>query len=247
MLKQQQQETPGEARLQGYLDSLEKPLATLGEAARREWRSEAEGHLRSLVAAHEELGATQEEAVESALARFGASKQIGSRMRQATLRYDARQNPAARITERVIKCSAGALLPALVSFLTFVLLYVYTDNLAAQAAARGVVTAALLAGPLVNGWLLGGILPSLRNQVRRLQAAHGSASAVRLKVEWAAWGAATTVQLGLFWAMLRILSEGSPPRFLAADFLPALCWMPVTLGVAFWRGRRLTAAGSGTE
>lgn len=60
-----------------YLDALEQPLAPLGEAACHDWRQEAEAHLLSLIAAHEELGLSHEQAVATALREFGNENRIG--------------------------------------------------------------------------------------------------------------------------------------------------------------------------
>lgn len=73
------------SQLEEYLDNVEKPLAPLPTQAREEWREEARQHLESLVAAHEELGSSQEEAVEAALLQFGDAQTIGQQVRAATL------------------------------------------------------------------------------------------------------------------------------------------------------------------
>lgn len=64
-------------RLRSYLDELEKPLSSVGEEERREWRAEAEEHLRQLIAANEELGSSREEAISAAIKQFGNTQTIG--------------------------------------------------------------------------------------------------------------------------------------------------------------------------
>src|SRR5579871_2590097 len=75
------------ARLRGYLDALQGPMAPLGEEAQREWRTEAETHLQYLIAAYEELGDTHEQAVAAALRRFSTVPETtGRQVRRETLR-----------------------------------------------------------------------------------------------------------------------------------------------------------------
>jgi len=62
------------SRLEKYLDEVTRPVAP---AQRAEWQEEAQQHLDALVAAHEELGLSREEAVEAAIGSFGEAKQIG--------------------------------------------------------------------------------------------------------------------------------------------------------------------------
>lgn len=82
MLQQSQKEeshNPHQATspMKKYLDALEEPLAPLGEAACHDWRQEAEAHILSLIAAHEELGLSHEQAVATALREFGNENRIG--------------------------------------------------------------------------------------------------------------------------------------------------------------------------
>jgi uncharacterized protein (DUF433 family) len=73
--------TAAEARLRAYLDALEKPVTSLGADARSDWRSEAEQHLRSLIAANEELGSSHAEAVAEALKQFSRTpERIGGQV-----------------------------------------------------------------------------------------------------------------------------------------------------------------------
>jgi hypothetical protein len=82
-------------RLEEYLDQLERPLTALSPTARREWREEAHEHLQSLIAAHEELGSSPEEAVEAAVRQFGDAARIGRGLRSVARRR-RRTTPADR-------------------------------------------------------------------------------------------------------------------------------------------------------
>lgn len=73
-------------RLESYLQTIEQHLGGVGAAGKQEWRAEARAHLLALVEAHEELGATPEEAVEAALKQFGSGKQIGRALAKAARR-----------------------------------------------------------------------------------------------------------------------------------------------------------------
>jgi hypothetical protein len=63
-------------RLERYLDQLEVPLAQLPGAERAAWREEARQHVLCLVAAHEELGAEPDAALEMALQQFGDAERL---------------------------------------------------------------------------------------------------------------------------------------------------------------------------
>jgi len=75
-------------RLEGYLQTMEQHLGGVSAAGKQEWRAEAQAHLLALVEAHEELGATREEAVEAALKQFGSGKQIGRALAEAARRAE---------------------------------------------------------------------------------------------------------------------------------------------------------------
>lgn len=70
------------SRLEQYLDELERPLTSLGENVRREWREEARQHLADLAAAHEELGTDPNTALEQALRQFGEAAKVGQAVRR---------------------------------------------------------------------------------------------------------------------------------------------------------------------
>ncbi len=82
------------SRLEQYLDQLEQPLAALSAEARGEWREEARQHLLCLIAAHEELGSSPEEAMAAALRQFGDPDRIGQSLRTATRRRADAQSAA---------------------------------------------------------------------------------------------------------------------------------------------------------
>lgn len=75
------------SRLEQYLDEVSRPLTPLGETARREWREEARQHLDDLVAAHAELGASENEAIEAALHQFGDAAKIGRAVRRESVYF----------------------------------------------------------------------------------------------------------------------------------------------------------------
>jgi hypothetical protein len=75
------------SRVEAYLDELERPLAHLPASERREWREEARQHLLSLAAAHEELGASPQEAVDAAVREFGDPGRIGRDLARAQGRW----------------------------------------------------------------------------------------------------------------------------------------------------------------
>lgn len=237
---QENQEVGTDARLQTYLKELEKPMHSLGETERQEWRAEAQEHLESLITAYEELGETREEAIRSAMARFGEPKTIGFRMRMAELKKTARLNPESQVTKYVLSCCALFFIPALLSFLTFVILYNYTDNLSAQWIARNITGALLILGPFLSGWQLGRRLPWLRREIRRVHQVHGKSGTLRLRFGLTVMAVASSFELALFWSLIRIFSAEGPTHLIATDWLPALAWVPITLGTAYWRGRWAT-------
>jgi hypothetical protein len=68
-----------DTRVAAYLDTLCAPLAeTLAEEQRRAYRAEMEEHLEAMIEAHQELGATREEAVARALKQFGNAQRVAS-------------------------------------------------------------------------------------------------------------------------------------------------------------------------
>src|SRR5438132_9281441 len=67
----------GTVRLEAYLDQVLTPLKKqLSEEALAERRAEMRKQLEDLTAAHEELGATPEQAVERAVEQFGRSQSV---------------------------------------------------------------------------------------------------------------------------------------------------------------------------
>jgi hypothetical protein len=75
-------------RLESYLQTMEQHLVGITAAGKLEWRDEARAHLLALVEAHEELGATRDEAVEAALKQFGSGKRIGQALAKAARRAE---------------------------------------------------------------------------------------------------------------------------------------------------------------
>lgn len=73
-------------RLEAYLDECEVPLARLPVTERAEWRDEARQHLLALVEAHLEFGASEEEAIETALQQFGEPRRLGKKLAAARRR-----------------------------------------------------------------------------------------------------------------------------------------------------------------
>jgi len=226
-----------ERQIAAYLDAVEISTAQ-GAEAQEEWRAEAESHLRSLIAAYEELGDTHEQAVRAALARFGKPATIGFRMRMEMIRQAERKNPETQVTNYILKSCAGFVLPVLAAFIGFILLIDYSDSTAAQALARNITIGLLLLGPLFSGWLLGRRPHWLLAQVQRVRAVHGVRGMRRLAFGLTVAAATVTFELSLFWSLIRTLGEGGPMHVTAPDILPTLGWLPITLAVAYARSRR---------
>jgi hypothetical protein len=72
--------------IDAYFAQLDAQLAGMPEAPRRELEQELRQHLAALVAAHEELGRTPEDATAAALARFGDPVRIGRRLARVSQR-----------------------------------------------------------------------------------------------------------------------------------------------------------------
>lgn len=68
------------ALIEVYFARLDTQLRPLPEEQRRELEQELRQHLAALVAAHEEIGRSPEEATAAALARFGDPVRIGRRL-----------------------------------------------------------------------------------------------------------------------------------------------------------------------
>lgn len=66
--------------LDQFFQRLNKPLKRMPQPARAELHAELRQHLAALVAAHEELGSTPEEALDLALRQFGDPAKIGHRL-----------------------------------------------------------------------------------------------------------------------------------------------------------------------
>lgn len=80
------------SRLGAYLNRLERPLASLPEDLRREWREEARQHLAALIEAGSANGLATEAAEDAAFHEFGDPDRIGRDVylqlrRQAAWRY----------------------------------------------------------------------------------------------------------------------------------------------------------------
>lgn len=68
-----------ELHVETYLDTLCAPLAeTLTEERRQGYRAEMQEHLEAMIEAHQELGATREEAITLTLKQFGNAQRVAS-------------------------------------------------------------------------------------------------------------------------------------------------------------------------
>jgi hypothetical protein len=140
-------------QLEQYLDSLEKPLSKLSVTERREWRQEAEQHLASLAAAHEELGADHEAALEAAIAQFGDAPRIARAMRSETTRSRFYVSPIQGLAGALVLQLVVAIL-GLVGLGVLAVIYIKGDGASDDVVSIG--ARALLAGsPLIGGALLG--------------------------------------------------------------------------------------------
>lgn len=164
-MRSQEQEDQ-EQKLQTYLNALEKPLASQTEEVQREWRSEAESHLRSIIAAQEETGSSHEEAVAAALQRFGDARRVARRMRlelflQAERRFLARwrmqrERERRRPYAPLVNLLTIQLVLTQTLFAAWIEIYLsYTNSPVAQMLARRGVEALTILIPAVIGWLFG--------------------------------------------------------------------------------------------
>jgi hypothetical protein len=212
-----------QSRFEPYLEEMEHRLSGVPRAERREWREEAAQHLSSLAAAHEELGATPEEAAEAAVAQFGDVGRIGAMVGEAERR---RLSCGKTFAEQTV--SAMAILyrvPFLAYLLTamgFVVVYLWLDSESARGTYPGLTQAAFLLAPLLGG--VDGAL-RLRQWARQPEAA----PSLRVRAFAVAWG---VVVLPFFGAALLLLSSAG-----AADPLWGMLWLPAATVVATWTYR----------
>lgn len=148
-------------KLEQYLDSLEKPLARLTPQERQEWRTEVAQHISSLAEAHTELGATEQEALEAAIAQFGDAKVVAHRLRQEAAYRRITFSPFQAITSALL-----VLILAQVAVLVFMGVLAAINIRAGWMLPYSALCVAsfllFLSGPILGGILLGRMLPRWR-------------------------------------------------------------------------------------
>ena len=150
------------SRLEHYLDEMERPLTRLSAETRREWREEARQHLLDLVAAHEELGASPQEAMEAALRQFGDARQIGRQLQRAA--QEQTMGPGAALA-----LFSPLLIAAILLLTGCAYAYVLSGSLLAYTVLQWAGVGAFLAVPILGGWRVG-----RRRSARRAGAASRS-------------------------------------------------------------------------
>lgn len=189
------------SRLESYLDVLERRLP---REMRAEWREEARAHLLEIAALHESLGASPEEAIESALQQFGSPEQIGRQMAQSS----PGKPPDGRTAVALFNIPViGALLIGIALGYAYVL--TESRDLLCLLQIGGI--AAFVAVPVLGGWLIG-----RRFGPRRPDAGVFAALAL----------------LGIFLlpiaGVLLIPAFGSPAHGAVPDMRTGLWWFPLT-------------------
>ena len=136
-------------RIEQYLEEISRPLA---EPQRSEWREEVRQHIESLVAAHQELGLSRDDAVEAAIASFGAAQNIGADVKRETanLGHSSATLALWGMTQFVI-----AVIPGFITLGALAALYAlyggeeFLANIGRIAASLAVIS------PLFAGWVIG--------------------------------------------------------------------------------------------
>jgi hypothetical protein len=229
-------------RFEQYLDSLEKPLNTLSPDERREWRHEAAQHLGDLAAAHEELGATPEEAAEAALAQFGDAGLIGSQMRQQAsgrILDGSGWQAAARAVLLLFApvCVGHTVLAALSA------VYIRGGPVTYQHLGTAAAIVFLFA-PLAGGWLVGRRLPrwevSARGQ-RRTRRDHAPWPWQRRMPDsdFLPWLLVATFFYLMMGSVLSVFGQVAGPVQLEWGY--GFLWLPMATAAA-WAGSRWTRA-----
>ena len=213
-------------RVERYLRDISAPLPAQEQA---EWRSEAYQHLDSLIAAHQELGLSHEEAIDAALHSFGEARKIG-----VGVARESKGGIKKEILRGVVHF-AMPLYPFILFALAAVLGYTYSgEEEAYLSGMAALATTLLIACPIIGGWNVGrrtlGDLP-----VRDLFLVPLLASLL------------CSPDVLLFCGMRNHLLFASPGR----DIVWASSWLPLSIGSAFLsrlccrRGKRGAIAASG--
>lgn len=214
------------SRLEEYLDTVEKPLTSLPKPAREEWREEARQHLESLVAAHEELGSSREEAVEAALLQFGDAQAIGVQMRRATI-HDSDGWRAASVAFALV----GLPLVVWMAVLTVIgMSLLNSSGTVNMTLFYGATAAGYAAVPLMGGWWAGRYC---RRHRLLFPASRRRAGMVYLP--WMALAMAQYVIMGTVFFHFAFSRSGVPDF----NFLTGLPWIPMTMaGFQMGRGKK---------
>lgn len=88
---------PNDEQLDHFFQRLNKPLKRMPQPARAELHQELRQHLDALIAAHEELGSSPEEAFELALRQFGDPAKVGRKLWWEWF-LSSRQKPSEAVT-----------------------------------------------------------------------------------------------------------------------------------------------------
>jgi hypothetical protein len=244
-----------EARLRAYLDALDKPVASLGNEVRQDWRSEAEQHLRSLIAAHEELGSTHAEAVAEALAQFSRTpKRTGWQVSIAALRAA----PDTSVIQLVARAVTQTFLIAGVSFAALggaAIWYVTSESAAAASLLHAFSLSGFFLTPMVCGGRIGQLVAAWQATAetrsastwRRpaadrfpMSARHDTRFRDLDMVPWIALGAVTISWLvGTLFAVCSAFF-GASPYLPSASWIDGIAWLPMTAVFALisWAIRR---------
>jgi hypothetical protein len=227
----------GEERLRAYLANLEpshSATATSPTAA-EEWKSEAEQHLRSLIAAFEELGDSHEDAVRQALARFGNAPTLSRSMRRETRRQQRRRDPAQRVFDAISAAYGPSILPVL-PFVAYAVLY--DRDAPGQSVCLVLTRGACLLAPVLSGWALAGPTGNVAADLRDAVAERGKPVAA-----WCILSLFLLVALvhpGLEWTVIGQLS-GESACTNGMDWRAAPLWPLAALAVAALRVRVVAA------
>jgi hypothetical protein len=231
-------------RLQQYLDELEQPLRRrLPEETRREWRVEAEQHLESIVAAHEELGVPAEAAIEAAVRQFGDAGVIARDIRRETRRVIG-DGSGWQATGRALGL-LGAPLAAAIVVMSGVAFYFVAHDGMQYAILQETAGASFLLVPIIGGWRLGARLPWWRVDERVYGGARprfdyapipGLSRRGRHRdtdfLPWLAFAALQYVTTGS--VLYALAFSPDPPH---PDWIAGLCWLPLAAASA-WAGSR---------
>jgi hypothetical protein len=188
-----------EADVEDYLDHVAARLLALPRARRVELRTELGQHLRALAAAHEELGASPDDAAHAAVRKFGDPARIARAFLQTWQRTPGHVT-ARHFYKHALAAFAGLMLFNLVSA-------TYLINLPPEQQRQMLplfwpafmIAWVIIGGPLLAGWHLGRRAP----ERKAARAIAGALATLCVGLEGVALLLSPMAEFGPIWQLLR--------------------------------------------